>query len=65
MTHTPDRSRDSLRKVRNLYVYIYIFKIRVALSCTLVSKNIAQFIITTACGIHELEGIKPVDDDKA
>lgn len=66
MTHTPDRSRDSLRKVRNVYVYIYmIFKIRVVLSCTLVSKNIAQFIITTALGFHELEGIKPVDDDKA
>lgn len=64
MTHTPDRSRDSLRKVRNVYVFIF-FKIRVVLSCTLFSKNIAQFIITTACGIHELEGIKPVDDDKA
>ena len=46
-------------------MYLYFFKIRVVLSCTLVIKNVAQFIITTACGIHELEGIKPVDDDKA
>ena len=64
MTRTPDRSRDSLRKVRNVYVFIF-FKIRVVLSCTFISKNIAQFIITTALGFHELEGIKPVDDDKA
>lgn len=48
-----------------MYMYLYFFKIRVVLSGTLVSKNIAQFNITTACGIHELEGIKPVDDDKA
>lgn len=48
-----------------MYIYLYFFKIRVVLSCTLVSKNIAQFIITTALGFHELEGIKPVDDDKA
>lgn len=30
-----------------MYMYLYFFKIRVVLSCTLVSKNIAQFIITT------------------
>ena len=48
-----------------MYMYLNFFKIRVVLSCTLVSKNIAQFNVTTACGIHELEGIKPVDDDKA
>ena len=48
-----------------MYMYLYFFKIRVVLSCNLVSKNIAQFNVTTACGIRELEGIKPVDDDKA
>ena len=51
-----------------MYMYLYFLKSElylVVLGCTLVSKNIAQFIITTACGIHELEGIKPVNDDKA